>query len=220
MKQGKIKEIRTLIVRLGILAIIGFIGYLIYSWFNSGTDADDVVLEETPLKVEQIRSILELNTLKFQDEVVVDTFELYQDAGDQIGGTLEKLFDPDQFKHGLSNQYVKRRLTLIVRGELLYGVDLKRKDFQLLPHGDTLEIRIPEPELLSVSITPNKTEMVTENGYWKDYEVVDLKNKAKKKMIRSGERLHLQKRAKEPLEKCLKALVKSNKTIVINYLNQ
>lgn len=220
MKQGKIKEIRTLIVRLGILAIIGVIGYLIYSWFNSGTDADDVVLEETPLKVEQIRSILELNTLKFQDEVVVDTFELYQDAGDQIGGTLEKLFDPDQFKHGLSNQYVKRRLTLIVRGELLYGVDLKRKDFQLLPHGDTLEIRIPEPELLSVSITPNKTEMVTENGYWKDYEVVDLKNKAKKKMIRSGERLHLQKRAKEPLEKCLKALVKSNKTIVINYLNQ
>lgn len=220
MKRGKIKEIKTLIVRLGILAVIGFIGFFIYKWFNSGTNDDDVVLEETPLKVEQIRSILELNTLKFQDEVVVDSLEIYQDAGEQISGTLEKLFDPDQFKHGVSNNAIKRRLTMIVRGELLYGVDLKRKDFQMIPKGDTLEIRIPEPELLSVSITPKKTEMVTENGYWKDYEVLDLEKKAKQKMVRSGEKLHLQERAKEPLEKCLKALVKSDKTVIINYLNQ
>lgn len=217
MNRQKLREIRTLIVRLGILAGIGVIGYLAYRWFGPGESKDEVVLQDSPLKVEQIRSILELNTLKFQDEVVVDSVELYASATDQFTGNLNKIMDIDQFKHGISGSLIKRRLTLIIQGELLYGVDLKRRDFQLVPKGDTLEIRIPTPELLSVSITPKKTQIVTENGYWKDYEVIALERNAKEKMKRSGERLHLVNRTKEPLEKCLKSLIKTDKTIVITY---
>lgn len=218
MKPQKIRELKTLIVRLGILAIIGIVGYFVYRWFAGGTSSDEITLEETPLRVEQIRSILELNTLKFQDEVVVDSVEYYKSAGEQVSGNLEKLFDPDQFKHAVKASLVKRQLTLVVRGELLYGVDLKRKDFRLVPVGDTLEIYIPEPELLSVTLTPKQTQVITENGYWKDYEVIDLEKKAKKKMIRSGDQLHLVERAKTPLEKCLKGLVRTRKTVVIKYL--
>lgn len=217
MNQQKLREIRTLIVRLGILTVIGVVGYLAYRWFGPDEASDEIVLQDSPLKVEQIRSILELNTLKFQDEVVVDSVEFYNSTSDQIAGNLNKIIDVDQFKHGISGSAVKRRLTLIIKGELLYGVDLKRRDFQMLPQGDSLIIVIPTPELLSIAVSPKKTEIVTENGYWKDYEIGALERNAKEKMKLSGERLRLVERAKEPLEKCLTGLIKTDKTIVIRY---
>lgn len=80
MKLQKIKEIQTLIIRLAIIGLIAFAGYWVYQLFFKGSSGEDeIILDETPLKVEQIRSILELNTLKFQDEAVVDTVEYYKD---------------------------------------------------------------------------------------------------------------------------------------------
>lgn len=217
MKRQRIREIRTLIIRLALVAVIAFAGYWVYQLFFKGESTDEIVLEETPLKVEQIRSILELNTLKFQDEVVVDTLEYYKTESDAVWGTLDKLTDPDQFKHGLNTDGLKRRLTLIVRGELLYGVDLKRNDFQFIPKEDTLTIIIPQPELLSISINPKGTEVYLENGDWKDYERAHLQRKARNKMIASGIRLKLPERAKVPLEKALRALVKTDKILVIKF---
>lgn len=217
MRRQKIREIRTLIIRLGLVAVIAFVGYWVYQLFFKGESADEIVLEETPLKVEQIRSILELNTLKFQDEAVVDSVEYYKSESDVLWGTLDKLTDPDQFKHGLNPNGIKRRLTLIVRGELLYGVDLKRKDFQFLPKDDTLTIIIPQPELLSISLNPKGTEVYIENGDWQDYERAHLQRKARNKMIASGDRLKLPERAKAPLEKAIRSLVKTDKILVIKF---
>jgi len=217
MKRQRIREIRTLIVRLALVAVIAFVGYWVYQLFFKGESRDEIVLEETPLKVEQIRAILELNTLKFQDEAVVDSVEYYKSESDVLWGTLDKLTDPNQFKHGLHPSNIKRRLTLIVRGELLYGVDLKRKDFQFIPKGDTLLILIPQPELLSISLNPKGTEVYLENGDWQDYERAHLQRKARNKMIASGNRLKLPERAKAPLEKALRALVKTDKILVIKF---
>ena len=215
MRRQKIKEIRTLIVRLVLVALIAFGAYWVYQLFFKGESTDEIILDETPLKVEQIRSILELNTLKFQDEAVVDTIEFYKSDSEVLWGTLDKLTDPDQFKNGLRPSGVKRRLTLIVRGELLYGVDLKRKDFQFIDKEDTLTLIIPKPELLSVSINPKGTEVYIENGDWKDYERTALQRKARNRMIASGIRLKLPERAKAPLEKALRSLVRTDKLLVI-----
>lgn len=218
MKLQRIKEIQTLIIRLAIIALIALAGYWIYHLFFKGKSAEDeIILDETPLKVEQIRSILELNTLKFQDEAVVDTVEYYQSNSEAFMGSLDKLMDVDQFKHGLSGGGVKRRLTLIMKGELLYGVDLKRKDFQFVTKEDSLIILIPKPELLSISLNPKGTEVYIENGVWKDYERVYLQRQARHKMIAAGDRLKLPERAKAPLEKALRALVKTDKQLIIKF---
>lgn len=217
MKRQRIREIRTLIVRLGLVVIIAIVGYLCYKYFFKTESKEEIILDETPLKVEQIRAILELNTLKFQDETVVDSLESYQSEDELWSGTFDKLFDPDQFKNGLKPNMIKRRLVLIVRGELLYGVDLKRKDFQFIPKGDTLEILIPQPELLSISLNPKGTEVYLENGKWKDYERIHLQRKAREKMIASGNRLKLPERAKAPLEKAIRALVRTDKIVVVRF---
>lgn len=217
MRRQRIKEIRTLIVRLALVALIVFAGYWIYKLFIKGESKDEIVLDETPLKVEQIRSILQLNTLKFQDEAVVDTVEYYKSNTEALVGSLDKLMDVDQIKHGLSGDGVKRRLTLIMKGELLYGVDLQRKDFQFVSKEDTLTILIPQPELLSIALNPKGTEVYIENGEWKDYERMSLQRKARNKMIASGNRLKLAERAKAPLEKALRALVKTDKVLIIKF---
>jgi hypothetical protein len=217
MKRQRIKEIRTLIVRLALVVGIAIVAYFAYRLFFKADSKDEIILDETPLKVEQIRAILELNTLKFQDEVVVDSVVFYQSQDEFYSGTIDKLLDLDQFKNGLKPSGIKRRLTLIVRGELLYGVDLKRKDFQFLPKGDTLEILIPQPELLSISLNPKGTEVYLENGKWNDYERKHLQRKARNKMIASGNRLKLPERAKTPLEKAIRALVRTDKTVVIRF---
>lgn len=216
MMRKKAREIKKLVFRLIAIALLAVVGYFAYQLVKSFTgDDSEIEIDNTPLKVEQIRSILELNTLRFQDEVVVDSTEYYRDGMDATKGTIEKLTNYHQLKNGLTSNGLKRRLTLIVKGELIYGVNLKTKDFTIVPKGDSLVISIPSPELLSINVTPKGTDTFEENGIWKDYERQLLIKKAKQKMINSGIGLKLPQRAKEPLEKLLKSLVRSDKKVVV-----
>lgn len=217
MERSKRSELKLLITRLVIVAGIVVVGIILYRWFFGEKKKNGYAIEDTPLHVEEIRKIIELNTIRFRDEVVVDTVEYYRNVGEQIDGNLRKLFDYDQAKHGISSSNVRRRLTMVVKGELLYGVDLKRKEFSVTPEKGKLVIRIPEPELLSISVSPKSTDIFVENGDWKDYERQAMQRKARSKMVDTGERLHLREKSKEPLEKLIKQLVRSNDPIVIQY---
>lgn len=217
MVRNKIKEIRTLVFRLAVVGGIVVLGVLLYRWWFSDESKEGWAIEDTPLHVEEIRRIIELNTIRFRDEVVVDSLEYYSNAAEQISGNLNKLMDPDQIKHGISSSNVKRRLTMIVKGELLYGVDMKRKDFSVTPENGKLVVRIPQPELLSINLTPENTEVFVENGEWRDYERQMLQRKARSKMIATGERLKLREKAKAPLERLLRQLIRTDQPLVIEY---
>ena len=106
---------------------------------------------------------------------------------------------------------------MVVKGELLYGIDLKRKDFTVIPKDGKLVISLPKPELLSINLTPRNTDIFVENGTWKDYERQLLIRKARTKMIATGEKLRLKEKAKAPLERLLKQLIRSQAPIVIEY---
>lgn len=217
MQHGKIKEITTLISRILVLLVLVGLGYIIYWFFFVKKPNSDYELENTPLKVEQIRSILELNTLKFQDEVVVDTIEFYGSTTELIQGTMQKLMDLDQLKNGLKPSNVKRRLSLVVKGELIYGVNLKTNDFQLIPTRDSIIVKIPQPELLSISVNPDNTKVFIENGFWNDAERRSLMVRAKLKMVATGEELHLVERAKQPIEKLIEKLLRTDRKVIIQF---
>jgi hypothetical protein len=217
MERKKISEIKTLIGRLVVVGGLVLVGVLVYRWWFSNSKGDDFVIDDTPLHVEEIRKIIELNTIRFHDEVVVDSVEYYRNAGERLNGNYEKLYDPDQIQHAVRYSNVKRRLTLIVKGELLYGFDLKRKEFSVTPKDGKLVVRVPNPELLSINLTPENTEVFVENGEWRDYERQMIQRKARNKMIASGERLQLEEKAKKPLEKLLGQLIRSDMPIVVEY---
>lgn len=212
------REYKRLAINILVILILILAGYGIYKLFFAGSSSDEIVIDDTPLKIEQVRSILELNAIRFNDEVVVDSLEYYKNSSEVIEGSLGKLFDYDQFKNGVRSAHIKRELSLIVKGELLYGVDLKKKDFEIIPQGDSLMIKIPNPELLSLSISPNKTEVYLENGTWYDFERRALERKARQKMINSGERLKLAEKAKEPIKKIISQLLKTKKTVIVEFI--
>jgi len=218
MENKRIKEIKTLVIRLGALAaiIIGVI--IIVKLVKTANSPSDTPIDDTPLRVEQIKAILELNTIRFRDEVVADSVELYSDAGDQGLNHFNKLTDFNTIDEFFKTSPIKRRLTLVVKGELLYGVNLKTSDFDINNEGDTLIIKLPEPELLSATVNPSNTDVFVENGVWSDYARRKMMLKAKKKMIQNGEDLHLPLKAKEPLEKIIKQLVKSDKPMKIIFI--
>lgn len=217
MIRTKAKEIRKLIIRLIVIAALIVGGLLFYKACKSSSGQEAWEIDDTPLHVEQIREIIELNTVRFRDEVVVDTVEYYSSASEQISANLQKLTDIRQFKEGITGSAIKRRLTMIIKGELLYGVDLKTRELIILPQGDSLMVKIPQPKLLSVSLTPHDTEVFIESGKWRDFERQALQRKARAKMIASGERLNLKEKARAPLERLLKQLIVTEKQLVIEY---
>ena len=218
MESNRKKEIKTLIIRLAALAAIVIGVILVVKLVKSFTSSSDTAIVDTPLRVEQVKAILELNTIRFRDEVVADTVELYKSTADQGLNHFDKLTDFNTIDEFFKTSPIKRRLTLVVKGELLYGVNLKTGDFDINDEGDTLIIQLPEPELLSATVNPSNTDVFVENGVWSDYARRKLMLKAKRKMIQNGEDLHLPLKAKEPLEKTLKQLVHTDKPIKIVFI--
>lgn len=212
MIRTRAKEYLTLIKRLAIIG--GMIAAVVIVWRACGkpSDGDDFAIDQTPLRVEKIRAIAELNTINFRDEVVVDSVEYYKNIAEQMAGNSEKL--RKDFTIDYSN--IRRRLTLIVKGELIYGFNLEKK-FGVLQNDSLIEIILPQPQLLTVSLSPANTEVFAENGDWQDFERIRLQEKAKRKMITSGERLNLKEKAKAPVENLLRKLIRTNKKLVIRY---
>lgn len=200
------------------LALIGTLVFLFILWWNRKDDGSDFKIENSPMRVEMVRNIAQLANISYKDEVVVDTFELYANSEEMIMGNLQKITDFDNFKHGIKGSQVKRRLTLIVKGEVLIGFDLKKKEFKISETDSSVLIQLPEPQIIDVLSTASSTKIFQENGIWKDSEITILKNKARKKMRQNALDLNLKQKAKENAKRFLSALIKKGKKIEFVYI--
>lgn len=193
------------ILTLGVLvAIVLFV----VRWCSSrGENLDELTIENTPIRVELVRNLAEIATIRLNDEVVVDSVEYYKSMDEQLSGNLTKLLDPANLKYGVSVSAIKRRLTLIVKAELSYGFDLKKQKIEIQETDSTVRIVLPSPQILDVAISPSTTEIYQENGKWRDYEVSHLRQKARIKVIRGSNEIDLETMAKTALENLLKKMI-------------
>ncbi|MES2588946.1 MAG: DUF4230 domain-containing protein [Bacteroidota bacterium] len=208
--QRKLALVKQVVMLLVLITTI----LLLMRWCKKSEKESRFEIENSPIKVELIRSIAQLATISYKDEVVVDSLEYYSSANEQILGNISKLVDIDNIKHGLKSSNIKRRLTLIVKGEINIGFNLKDKKFKIQETDSLIKICIPKPIILDVLSTPSTTRVFQENGSWKDYEITVLKNKARDKMRRNVEQLQLKTKAKENLERFLRPLIKKNKKVI------
>ncbi|MDQ6755731.1 MAG: DUF4230 domain-containing protein [Bacteroidota bacterium] len=154
--------------------------------FNS----KEIIIDDTPVLIKDIRSLGQIITATFYDEVVVDS-------------TLKHTFP----QLPLTNDH----LVIIARGKVLAGIDLKLltdKNVKVLK--DTVLMQLPSTKILDVIINPGDYETFEENGNWTQEAVTELKIKARiklkadafdKKIIESAET-----KAKSVLEDFLKAV--------------
>lgn len=201
---------RIILLALSVLLILW-----VMRWCSSKDQKSSLEIENTPIRIEMIRSLAEIASVSYTDEVVVDSVELYKDLTDALSGTLEKIFSPKDYKYGIYPNAVKRRLTLIVKGELKVGFDLKKHPIQIIQNDSTIQLTFPAPEILEIVVSPQSNEIYQENGTWKDFEIQKLHRKAKMKLAENVAELKLYEIARKNVTYSFSKLLPSKKIELI-----
>ncbi len=198
---------KRLIINLVILTVVGTLGYFAYTWISGSAD-EELKIQETENNIQSIRTIAEISTVNYRDEVVIDSVEYYD--------TPANIYNPlDWYRK--YNRDVKRRLTLIIKGDIRYGLDVADENFSVESTEDSLKIVLPEPTLLDVILSPNRTEVYKEEGTWNDNERKQMEMKGKKKLISNAEKFKLKEKARENALELLNSMIKTNKKISIRF---
>lgn len=125
-------------------------------------------ISDTPAIVTEIRALSNLTTAVFYNEVVLTQ----KKSKEVLGNTVP---------------YVQDEICLIAKGKVRAGIDLSKITGEdLLARGDTLEFRLPDPEIFEVVVNPSDYEIFVEDGKWSHEEVVALESRAADRIRREA----------------------------------
>lgn len=210
--RSKVRFVKNTLV---IILICG-VGYYLYStWFSPKNEG--FIMSETPLRIESIMKISELATISFQDEVVTDSTEKFKPGADQFNGNLKKLQELKDMKEAIQFSHIKRKLTLIQKGEVKVGFNLTEENFEIDQNVDTIWIHLPKAEILSLTMNPSETVVFQEHGRWKVYDRKTLLKKAKRRIEKDVKKAKLKTKAEDGMTELLKKIIPGDRTILVYY---
>ncbi len=201
------KETKRLLVNLFVLLLIIAAGILVYIFFFN-REEEELTIEDTPIQIESIRTIAEISAVSFRDEVVMDTIERYD--------TDLSNFDPrkwmEWYEHG-----IKRRLTLIIKGEVKYGFDLTDDNYTIASDETTITLTLPAPKAIDVIVSPSDTEVFEEKGRWPESVRRNMEVRAQHQIEDAATRLNLEEKAKNNAERLFEKLIQTEKILIIEF---
>lgn len=160
----------------------------------------EVVIDDTPVIIEQIKPLAELITITAYTEVTADTSKKAT-----TGERLRDVFNPFKFD-------VETDKKLVVIGKVIIhaGVDLSTlQPDQVFVSDDSVHINLPKAKILDVIINPSATEVFLETGKWDAASINNLKQRMKQNAIaevqRRGILYQAEQRAVEVLTDFFKA---------------
>jgi hypothetical protein len=204
-------DLVRLLKNLVVLLIIGGVVYLIYHFFFKGGEEEYLKIDDTPIHVESIRSIAEISTVNYKDEVVMDSVVRWK------GNSTWSWFDSQRMVDKYLNSNIKRRLTIIVRGEVRYGFDLSESNFEIRQGKDSVFIQLPKPKVLDVVVSPSKTEIFQEQGKWTDGERKSMEVRAKAKLVKNAKSLNLNSKTEKNMRRLMMQMIRTDKTVIISF---
>ena len=203
------KQYFRLIQNIIVLLIIGAAGFGIYTYFFN-SEEDDFHLDDTPLHIEMIRTIAEISTVSYHDEVVIDTVEFFEKSTDA------NYYNPYEW-YKMYSRNIKRRLTLIVKGEVRIGFNLTDYPLDIKHRNDTIFIHAPTSEVIDVLMSPQNTEVFQEQGTWSDYARRKLEAKGRIRLQENALRFDLFEKANENFKELLLELTPKDKTVIVTF---
>ena len=132
----------------------------------------EVLIENTPILIREIKEMAQLITVTAYDEVVVDSAKA---SGMKImvpmpGYSMMPLSGFD-------------RLVIVAKGKVMAGTDLKMmSEGNIVVTGDSVSVLLPRVRILDVIINPSDFSTFTETGTWTNDAVTLVKAKARRKM--------------------------------------
>jgi Protein of unknown function (DUF4230) len=164
---------RPLVLVLLVVAIIFLLQKI--QWLPSFKDlfkSQPVLIENTPLVIQEIKSIAQLYTAQLYAEVVADSTILYTTG---IANTTIRALGLPGFPVPES-----KKLVLIVKGKVIAGVDLQKLDSsRVQTFGDSIAIQLPPAKIIDILTNPSDIETFIEEGTWTEAERTAVKNKAR-----------------------------------------
>jgi hypothetical protein len=200
-----------LLKNLLVVALIGGGGYLVYHFFFRDTPEEELRIDDTPIHIESVRSIAEISVVNYKDEVVMDS--VIRHRGNSTWSWLDSRKMVDKYL----NSNIKRRLTIIVRGEVRFGVDLSESNFKVRQNEDSIFIDLPKPKVLDVVVSPSRTEVFQEQGKWSDRERKTLEVKAKAKLVKNAESLNLNEKTEKNIRRLMNQMIRTDKKVIISF---
>jgi hypothetical protein len=154
----------------------------------------EVVIDQTPLVIQQIRPLAQLATITAYTEVAADTT-----APTSAGDRLKDIFNPFSLQVATT-----RKLVVVGKITVHAGVNLQKlRPEAIYANGDSVSIQLPPAEILDVILNPSGTEVFVEEGRWENVAVSNLKttlqNKAVADLKSRGVLFQAEERAREVL---------------------
>ena len=161
----------------------------------------EVVIDQTPIVVSEIRALSQLITLTAYDEIIADTM-----APTNTRERISQVLNPFRLEKVLT----KKRLILIGKITTHVGIDMQNlTQHDVRINKDSIHIDLPTPVILDVILNPSGTEIFLEEGNWDQASVSNLKKTMMHKAAQgiSDKNLYQQSRQKaiEVLTDFLKA---------------
>ena len=146
-------------------------------------DKHALTIQDTPIIITKIRSLGELTTACYYDEMV-------------LSRTKQNAFSSTALAREGLGKDVDDHLVLIAKGTVRAGVDLMdmtEEDIRFV--GDTAYIRLPAPQYLDVIVNPSDFEVFAETGKWSHEEVTGLQDTARQRLLMGADHYGLKSKA-------------------------
>ena len=181
MEKKIIVKITPAAVLLVVLLLVG--AFLLHRGVRQ--EKRPLTIDDTPVIVSKIRSLGELTTACYYDEMVLSRTKENAFSSSALGSLAE----------GLGKE-VEDHLVLIAKGTVRAGLDLmdmSEEDVRFV--GDTAYIRLPAPQYLDVIVNPSDFEVFAETGKWTHEEITGLQETARTRLLMGADHYGLKSRA-------------------------
>ena len=131
-----------------------------------------VVIDATPIVIREIKTLSNLITIAFTDEIVMES--------SKIGEGL-----PSILPLGMGTTLIPsvQKLVIIGRGKVIAGTDLsKMQKNDVMVSDDSVHIVVPHAGILQTILNPSDFETFIEEGNWSEEAVTALKIKIRNKI--------------------------------------
>ncbi|MBQ9713206.1 MAG: DUF4230 domain-containing protein [Bacteroidales bacterium] len=184
------------VILFAALVILGIV--LVKYPGNKGRHS--LTIGDSPVIATRIRSLGELTTACFYDEVVVSGTKENLLSTSPLGSIARDGFGRDVDDH----------IVIIARGTVRAGIDLSQIDrSHVRISRDTAIITLPEVKYFDTIVNPSDMEVFAESGRWSQQEVGRLQESARRKLILEAEEADLRKTARDGAVDAISDLLKA-----------
>ena len=182
MEKKIIVKITPAAVLLAVLLLVGAL--LLHRGVRQ--EKRSLSIDDTPVIITKIRSLGELTTACYYDEMVLSRTKQNAFSSSALGSLARDGLGKDVDDH----------LVIIAKGTVRAGVDLMdmtEEDIRFV--GDTAYIRLPAPQYLDVIVNPSGFEVFAESGKWSHEEVTGLQDTARQRLLMGADHYGLKSKA-------------------------